>query len=57
MIRLKIQKGQKDDLYSFKNYDGEDYFAFRTANEVLTRKIGQEIIEVYRKRLTLPDEP
>jgi hypothetical protein len=30
--------------------------AFRTANEVLVRKLGQEILELYRQKLSQPDE-
>ena len=55
IIRLRISKGQKDELYSFKNYDSEELIAFRTANEVLVRKLGQEILELYRRKLFQPD--
>jgi len=51
IIRLRIMKGQQKELYSFSDYEKNDYFAFRTANEVLVRKIGQEILETYRVRL------
>ncbi len=30
IIRLKIQKGQPKDLYSFTKGNGESLFAFRT---------------------------
>jgi hypothetical protein len=32
ILRLKIMKGQPKELYSFYDYDKNDYFAFRTAN-------------------------
>jgi hypothetical protein len=55
ILRLKVQRGNKNDLYSFKRDDGEEFIAFRTENEVLCQKIGQSILEVYRQRL-LSDE-
>lgn len=57
ILRLKIMKGQQKELYSFLDYDRNDCFAFRTANEVLVRRIGQEILETYRQRLQQREEP
>ena len=51
IVRLKVQKGNRNEMYSFRKEDRTELFAFRTENEVLTRGIGQEILEIYRQRM------
>jgi len=53
LVRIKVQKGSQGELYSYKR-DDEEVFAFRTENEVLTKRIGQEILGVYRQKLLNP---
>lgn len=41
IIRLRVEMGSQKELYSFRKSDGEELFAFRTENEVLSKKMGQ----------------
>ena len=55
VVRFKVQRGSKHEMYSFKS-DGTEVFAFRTENEVLCKRMGQEILELYRQRLNSNDD-
>lgn len=32
VLRIKVQRGNKNELYSYRRDDGEELFAFRTEN-------------------------